>query len=290
MKKGLKITLIVLVVTLGVVVLDTLQAKIFNNSPLLKIRENLDGGSLDYIDKGLFVNHYHCNNNEKVTTWKGTKFACSAKEGKKEIEEIVDLVARDNLSCDEALEKFYQDENYTYSYSCIKSDNVIVKYNDGSEETVKDALQNNRITIQDLDKFNISYIKEEIENNKEFDFYLTKPELFDTIRFKLYASNSVQRIYLAGNIEEFYVIHGGVLTLKEYMEQETPSSFESINNITNQLTIYDSLNDGGTTIYKSKDKDMTIITCNKLNGNNNIYIGDYSLEFEDDMCQLIENE
>ena len=33
MKKGLKITLIVLVVTLGVVVLDTLQAKSFNNSP-----------------------------------------------------------------------------------------------------------------------------------------------------------------------------------------------------------------------------------------------------------------
>ena len=167
MKKGLKITLIVLVVMVGVVVLDTLQAKVFDNSPLLKIRENLDGGSTDYIDKGLLVNHYHCNNDEKITTWKGTKFACSAKESKKEIKEIVDLVARDNLSCDEALEKFYQDENYTYSYSCIKSDKVIVKYSDGSEETVKDALQNNRITIQDLDRFNISYIKEEIENNEE---------------------------------------------------------------------------------------------------------------------------
>ena len=76
MKKGLKITLIVLGVLVGVIIFDTLQAKIFDNSPLLKIRDNLDGGSTDYIDKGLFVNHYHCNNNEKVTTWKKEKYTC----------------------------------------------------------------------------------------------------------------------------------------------------------------------------------------------------------------------
>ena len=74
MKKSLKITLIVLGVLIGIIFLDTLQAKIFNNSPLLKIRDNLDGVSLDYVDKGLFVNYYHCNNSEKVTTWKSTKF------------------------------------------------------------------------------------------------------------------------------------------------------------------------------------------------------------------------
>ena len=80
MKKSLKITLIVLGVLIGIIFLDTLQAKIFNNSPLLKMRDNLDGGSLDYVDKGLFVNYYHCNNSEKVTAWKNTKFACSVKE------------------------------------------------------------------------------------------------------------------------------------------------------------------------------------------------------------------
>ena len=80
MKKRIKITVIVLGVLVSVIALDTLQAKVFDNSPLLKIRDNLDGGTLDYIDKGIFVNHYHCNNNEKVTTWKKTKFACSMKE------------------------------------------------------------------------------------------------------------------------------------------------------------------------------------------------------------------
>ena len=76
MKKGLKITLIVLGVLVSVIIIDTLQAKIFDNSPILKIRDNLDGGNINYIDKGLFVNYYHCNNNEKVTTWKKEKYAC----------------------------------------------------------------------------------------------------------------------------------------------------------------------------------------------------------------------
>lgn len=88
MKKGFKITLIVLGVLAGIVVLDTLQAIVFNNSTLIKIRKDFKDGYVQYIDKGLFVNHYHCNSNEKVTTWKGTKFACSEVENtsNKEIE------------------------------------------------------------------------------------------------------------------------------------------------------------------------------------------------------------
>ncbi len=82
MKKGLKITLIVVGVLVGIIALDTLQAKIFDNSPILKIRDNLDGVTLDYIDKGIFVNHYHCNNNEDVTTWKSTKYSCPIEESK----------------------------------------------------------------------------------------------------------------------------------------------------------------------------------------------------------------
>ena len=88
MKKSPKITLIVLGILIVTIVLNTLQAKIFDNSPLLKIRYNLGKESSYYIDKGLFVNYYHCNNNEKVTTWKKTKFACSIKKNtsNKEIE------------------------------------------------------------------------------------------------------------------------------------------------------------------------------------------------------------
>ncbi len=84
MKKGLKITLIVLVILLGIILLDTFQAKVFDNSPLLKIRETYNGGETYYIDKGLLVNHYRCNNFEEATVWKNTKFACSLPENFKE--------------------------------------------------------------------------------------------------------------------------------------------------------------------------------------------------------------
>ncbi len=53
-----------------------MQAKIFNNSPFLKIKEKVDDNS--YIDKGLLVNYYHCSNNEKKTVWKKTKYSCPA--------------------------------------------------------------------------------------------------------------------------------------------------------------------------------------------------------------------
>ena len=203
MKKGLKITLIILGALVGVILLDTLQAKIFDNSPLLKIRDNLDGGTIDYIDKGIFVNHYHCNNNEKVTTWKGTKFACSMKEN----------------------------------------------------------------------------------NTKEFDFYLTKPEIHNDIRFNDYFTFDDRKIYLAGNINQFYVVDGSTMILKEFISNYNGTLDDSIKKITDELDKIDMLKDGGTTIYKSKDKDMTIITCNTIEGNKNIYIGDYSLEYTGDLCE-----
>lgn len=53
MKKSLKITLIVLGVFLGIIIIDTLQALLFDNSPINRIRENLDGGNTDNIEECL---------------------------------------------------------------------------------------------------------------------------------------------------------------------------------------------------------------------------------------------
>ncbi len=45
------------------------------------------------------------------------------------------------------------------------SDYVVVKYSDGKEETVKQALKDNHISISDLDRFNIKYIKTTTEKD-----------------------------------------------------------------------------------------------------------------------------
>lgn len=74
--------------------------------------------------------------------------------------DIVDKVKENNLSCAEAIEEFYKDKEYIYYFSCIKSESVIVKYDNGAEETVKSALKAGRISIGDLDNFGIEYFKE----------------------------------------------------------------------------------------------------------------------------------
>ena len=76
MKKYTKITLIIFIVLIGLILLDTIQAKIFNNSPILKIREEYNLGSTYYIDKGLLVNHYYCKNKEEKTLFKKDKYSC----------------------------------------------------------------------------------------------------------------------------------------------------------------------------------------------------------------------
>lgn len=79
-----------------------------------------------------------------------------------EIKELVDKTKEiKDFACAEALEGFYADNDYTYYWSCIKNDYMVVKYNSGYEETISVALKNGAIKINDLDRFDISYIKEE---------------------------------------------------------------------------------------------------------------------------------
>ena len=63
----------------------------------------------------------------------------------------------------DALEGFYSDETYVYSFPSIRSSVVIVYYKDGTEQTVKDALAEGKIKISDLDWFGIQYCKDRIE-------------------------------------------------------------------------------------------------------------------------------
>ncbi len=68
MKKGLKIIFIVLGVLIGIIVVDTLQAKIFNNSPIIHAREYYhNAGGTNYIDRGIFVNYYKYSNGKGQT-------------------------------------------------------------------------------------------------------------------------------------------------------------------------------------------------------------------------------
>lgn len=73
MKKSLKIIIPFIIILILFILLDTLQAIIFNNAPLLKTRKNYNDSTIIYVDKGIIVNHYYYANKEKSTLFKTKK-------------------------------------------------------------------------------------------------------------------------------------------------------------------------------------------------------------------------
>lgn len=52
--------------------------------------------------------------------------------------------------CATALEKIYEEGIYVYYLPCIQSEAIFLKYEDGTKISVKDALDNHIVTIDDL--------------------------------------------------------------------------------------------------------------------------------------------
>ena len=72
MKKGLKITLIIFGIAIGIIFLDTIQALLFNNNPVI-------GNQTKCRSKqGIFVITYHCENGKNITKLKDS--ICSTEE------------------------------------------------------------------------------------------------------------------------------------------------------------------------------------------------------------------
>ena len=147
MKKIFKLILIILGTILGVILVDSIQALIFDNNPIIGIQTR------NMKKVGILVETIHCGNGKHDTVIKGFSYSCSYNGG------AYTLV--DNAYvCASMKEEFYQDENYVYYWNCIKGHDMLVKYDNGYVETIGEALKQGHIVIQDLDKFDIDYIKE----------------------------------------------------------------------------------------------------------------------------------
>ena len=68
---------------------------------------------------------------------------------------IVDKTKDSEITTGSALQVFFEDDKYTYSYSSIKSDYVIVQFENGVEMTVQEALKIGYISISHLDAWDI---------------------------------------------------------------------------------------------------------------------------------------
>ena len=75
MKKYVKIILIIIGILLIFLVIDIMQAKFLNNSPIIKITKNIDGGTLDKLDVGILTKTYYCKDIKK-TIFKWEEYNC----------------------------------------------------------------------------------------------------------------------------------------------------------------------------------------------------------------------
>ena len=101
-----------------------------------------------FIMFGFFYDKSNKNTNKQITTYD------------RKVMDIKNTSKSDEV-CADALEEFYQDDKYKYSFPCMISSKIIVYFNDGTQEYVRDALNKKDITINDLDKYKIKYLKEE---------------------------------------------------------------------------------------------------------------------------------
>lgn len=77
------------------------------------------------------------------------------------IDSITDNTLKPGFACATALELIYEDELYSYYFECIKSKYIVVNFTDGTSLNIKEALEKEKISIQELDIFGIEYIIEE---------------------------------------------------------------------------------------------------------------------------------
>ena len=89
MKK--KIIIITLCSIIGLIFLDFVVALLFNNSPIIKIRDYYNGGSTVYKDKGIFTNTYKCSDGKTKTVLKVTKYVCPINDIEKDIKEAITI-------------------------------------------------------------------------------------------------------------------------------------------------------------------------------------------------------
>ena len=75
MVKSLKIFLVVIFVVLVVILIDSAQAKLFNNRPILKLVEDYNGGKLYQKDKGVLVYTYIYNDGTQKTVFRWEKYS-----------------------------------------------------------------------------------------------------------------------------------------------------------------------------------------------------------------------
>lgn len=316
MKNKVKIILSIICVIVLFFVIDLVC--IFTiNKPLFAVKDK-NG----YVYRGLFYDTYNCREySVPQIKFKGTKFTCTNvkvvqdKESTYNVTDIENVsISISNISLTGAtiIIKDTNKKPYTYGewYKIEKQVNgkwyeikpIIENYGFNSIGYLPD--KNNEVkfvmnwewlygklplgSYRILKEVGKQYIGVEFgiaTTSKKIE--VIKPEIHNDIKFNKYLERDNKKVYLSGNIEEIYYTASSTrMPLKEYLTTSYQTIDDVIKHLTDLLDIVDTYDDGGTTIHKSSEYDITIIKCNTISGNKDIFIGDYEMNFDNEsMCK-----
>lgn len=145
MKKGIKISLIILLVVISIIVLDTISARILKRSPIISRRANVSDSD-SYVDKGILMDTYYCVKDKDIVTvswhYKTSKFTCPI-DNVNELDEVegVSMVIKDGTLTRRGATVIITDTSgadYTYG-----EEYRIDKYEDGEWEELEVIIKGN---------------------------------------------------------------------------------------------------------------------------------------------------
>ena len=193
------------------------------------------------------------------------------------------------------LEDTYKAINAYFSTSRADKSNLSAFYVDSEKHVIIVELventtpnQKNFLKLTNVDEKYIEFRKDGPYEDNDIDIELSVAfdQTCGNIEFNEYLNDYNIKVYLEENVNDLYVTDAGQkMTFKDYANGLNQTLDRSIKDLTNKLEKTAALDDGGTTIYKNKDKNITIIACNTLDGNRDVYIGDYQLYYKENMCK-----
>ena len=167
MKRRIKNICIGLCFFIFIIIIDSIQAMWLNNSPLIKIRENYNGGDLYCVDRGILVDTYYGTNGKKDAVIKG--FSYSLTDDTEHLYKEFSIFVNENeAELKKVAESYLKGENISYpnkikSVSVYEGENNIVEFSVGSkvkqycgfyysENDVPVAFQNALVELQLIEK------------------------------------------------------------------------------------------------------------------------------------------
>ncbi len=289
MKKNFKITLIILGAVIGIIVLDTLQARLFKNSPIISWKENLGGDS--YVDKGIMMNTYYCSKPQDIVTvswhFKTSKFTCPEEINYDKDEQSLLI---DSNNDDKDKHSFFGSVIESHSSYIIVEPNEKEEARKSSDKFRIELGKHNDALYEVGTNVKITYIGEIKE---------TYPAQVDTTKIEIKSADSFEIIFNQepGNVKRqiidkntnkqynynVYIYNGKVdividkttYSLDEALKGNKITMEEIIAKANQDIKNPIMYKDGGTKEYHYDD--YTIIKFHTIDGNRDVYIGNKDL-------------